>query len=68
MSVMFSILKWLSWLAASLMAGITLLLMLIGSGPSDFSDWLFAILWCGLLAFPGLLIHWVQKRIAGRGL
>jgi len=68
MSVTFSILKWSSWLAASLMTGLILLLILIGGGPSDFSDWLFAMLWGGLLAFLGLLIHWVQKRMAGRGL
>jgi hypothetical protein len=64
MSVIFSILKWLSWLAAALMAGLILMLLIAGSGPSNYADWLFALLWCGLLAFPGLLIHWAQKRMA----
>lgn len=65
MGVIFTTLKWLSWLAASLMTGLILLLVLVGSGPSDFPDWLVAMSWCGLLALPGLLIHWIQKRMAG---
>ena len=64
MRLIFSIVKLLFWLAALLMAGLILLLMLIGKGPSAYSDWLFALLWCGMLAFPGVLIHWVQKRSA----
>ena len=62
--IIFSIVKVLSWLAALLMAGFILLLILFGKGPSNYSDWLFALLWWGLLSFPGILIHWVQKRLA----
>jgi len=64
MGILFDILKLLSWVAAGLLAGLFLMLAVIGKGPSGVTDWLFALLWCGLLAFPGLLIHWVRKSLA----
>ena len=58
------IVKWLFWFAALGLFGLVLLLTLIGKGVSDFSDLLMVAMWCGLLAFPGLLAHIIEKGVA----
>jgi hypothetical protein len=58
------IVKWLLWVPALGTFGLVLLLTLIGKGVSDFSDILMVAVWCGLLAFPGLLAHIVEKSVA----
>jgi|GEM_PF-5342719 len=62
MKVMLNSLKWFSFLAASGFAGFILLLTLLGKGPSQIEDWLFALLWCLLLASPGFVIYKIQKN------
>ena len=59
-----SVVKWLFWLGAAAVLGLGLLLTLIGKGVSGFSDALFILLYCGVIAFPGILIHIVQRQMA----
>ncbi len=56
--------KWLFWLGAACVLGLGLLLTLLGKGISGFSDALFLLLYAGVIAFPGILIHIVQQRMA----
>jgi hypothetical protein len=63
MRTILTLVKWISWLAAVGLACLIILLTLVGSGPYWVDDWLFAILWCLVVAFPGILIHLTQKKL-----
>ena len=63
MRVFLSLLKWAFWLAALWLAGLVLLLTLMGKGVSDVEGLLLSLLYCALAAFPGLLIHLLRKRL-----
>ena len=63
MSAILSVVKWLFWLGAAGVLGLALLLTLIGKRVSEFSDALLVLLYCGVIAFPGVLVHIVQKRL-----
>ena len=62
MQTFLTILKWIFWIAAGWLAGLFLFLTLLGKGISDITDLLLSLLYCAVIAFPGLLIHLMQEQ------
>ena len=63
MPTLLSILKWTFWAVAGCLAGLVLVLTLIGRGADGATDLLLSLLYCAVAASPGLLIHLAQKRL-----